>query len=61
MTVLNDENIARLKHKINVTKEQNESNWQMVKDGYEEKLIYEDNRYLSIEKEMFGSDENFKK
>lgn len=61
MTVLNDDNIARLQHKIDVTKEQNESNWQMVKDGFEDKLAYEDNRYLSIAKEMFENDGNFKK
>jgi len=50
-----------LENKIANLKEQQETNMQMLKDSYEEQLIYEDEKYVKTEKDIFNINNDLKR
>lgn len=50
-----------LENKINDLKEKHETNMQMLKESYEEQLIYEDDKYVKKEKDLFNINNDLKR
>jgi len=51
----------RLENKITDLKKKQETNMQMLKESYEEQLIYEDEKYVKTEKDIFNINNNLKR
>jgi len=50
-----------LENKITDLKEKQETNMQMLKESYEEQLIYEDDKYVKTEKDLFNINNDLKR
>lgn len=48
-------------NKIIDLKEKHETNMQMLKESYEEQLIYEDDKYVTTEKDLFNINNDLKR
>lgn len=51
----------RLENKITDLKKNQETDMQMLKESYEEQLIYEDEKYVKTEKDIFDINNNLKR